>query len=80
MKITVYTKPNCMACAMTRKYLQENNVPFESIDVTQNEEALHAVKQAGYTGMPVVTIGYGFDFSWSGFRPDELERIAGYAK
>ena len=74
MKITVYTKPNCMACAMTRKYLLENNVPFESIDVTQNEEALNAVKQAGYTGIPVVAVN-GFDNSWFGFRPDRLEEL-----
>ena len=77
-KITVYTKPNCAACEMTKKFLRENNIPFESIDVTQDEEALNAIKQAGYTGVPVVTIGDGFDVSWHGFRPDELERIAGH--
>ncbi len=74
MKITVYSKPNCMQCEMTKKYLQENNVPFESIDVTKNEEALNAIKQAGYTGMPVVTVN-GFDNSWFGFRPDRLEGL-----
>ena len=73
-KITVYTKPNCAACGMTKKFLQENNVPFESIDVTQNEEALHDVKQAGYTGMPVVAVD-GFDNSWSGFRPDRIDEL-----
>lgn len=60
MKITVYTKPNCMACEMTKKYLCENNVQFESIDVMQNEEALNRIKNAGYSSMPVVVVEDNF--------------------
>ena len=69
-----------MACAMTKKYLCENNVQFESIDVMQNEEALNRIKNAGYSSMPVVVVEDNFINSWNGFRPDDLERIAGYAK
>ena len=49
-----------MACEMTKKYLCENNVQFESIDVMQNEEALNRIKNAGYSSMPVVVVEDNF--------------------
>lgn len=37
--ITVYSKQNCMQCMFTKKFLDENNIAYKSIDVTQDDEA-----------------------------------------
>jgi len=72
--ITVYTKPNCVPCNFTKKFLEENAIQHSVVDVTTDIEALELIKFHGYQGVPVVTIN-GFDNSWAGFRPDRLEEL-----
>lgn len=31
--ITVYSKPNCMACTFTKKFLEEKDIAYTSYDV-----------------------------------------------
>ena len=64
-----------MPCKMTQKYLTEHNIPFEDINVEENEAALELIKQHGYFSLPVVTTNDSFDFSWCGFRIDLLEEL-----
>ena len=71
--ITVYTKPDCMACNFTKNFIIDNKIEAEYIDVTQDEEALARVKDLGYNAMPVVYVDE--QTHWFGFRPDELEKI-----
>lgn len=73
--IKVYSKPDCIQCKMTKKYLLEHDVPFEEIDVLEDEAALELIKQHGYYSLPVVTTNDSFDFSWCGFRIDKLEEL-----
>lgn len=42
--ITVYSKPNCAQCTMTKKYLDSLGVDYTHIDVTTDAEALDKVK------------------------------------
>ena len=72
--ITVYTKPNCVPCNFTKKFLEENAIEHSVVDVTKDSVALDMIKLHGYQGVPVVTIN-GFDNSWVGFRPDRLEEL-----
>ena len=72
--ITVYSKPNCVACTFTKKYMDENGIPYKAVDVMEDAEALALVKEHGHQGMPVVSIN-SFDESWSGFRPDSLSKL-----
>lgn len=71
--ITVYTKPNCMACNFTKNFIQDNGIEAEFIDVTQDEKSLAYVKELGYNAMPVVYVDG--QTHWFGFRPDELEKL-----
>lgn len=73
--IKVYSKPDCMQCKMTKKFLKANNVKFEEINVEENEEALELIKFHGYYSLPVVTTNDSFDFSWCEFRIDLLEEL-----
>lgn len=71
--ITVYKKPNCMQCAYTVKYLEKNNIEFNTIDVTQDEEALNYIKyDLGYQAVPVVVSPTEH---WYGFQPDKLAKL-----
>ncbi|MBF0780216.1 MULTISPECIES: glutaredoxin-like protein NrdH [unclassified Granulicatella] len=72
--VVVYSKPNCMQCNFTKKFLEERNIPFKVKDVMEDEVALEEVKALGFSSLPVVVIEGEEPFS--GFRPDRLEAIA----
>ena len=73
--IKVYSKPDCIQCKMTKKFLMEHDIPFEEIDVLEDESALELIKQHGFFSLPVVTTNDSFDFAWCGFRIDRLEEL-----
>ncbi|MGX7075330.1 glutaredoxin-like protein NrdH [Globicatella sanguinis] len=72
--VTVYSKPNCMQCNFTKKFLEDNSVEYTMIDVYENEDALNKIKEMGFQSLPVVEIEGEEPFF--GFRPDRLEKLA----
>ena len=54
--ITIYSKPNCMQCEFTKKYLNDKGVEFKEINVFENAEALQMLRDEGYAELPVVDI------------------------
>lgn len=55
--VTIYTSPTCAYCHMLRKYLQEKNVEFEEVDITQDQDAAQKiVSETGQMGVPVTNI------------------------
>ena len=73
--ITVYSKPKCVQCEMTKEFLKANNVKFEEVNVFEDEEALELIKLHGFQRLPVVTRNNSFDFAFSGFQIDLLEEL-----
>lgn len=71
--ITVYTKPACVQCNATYKALDKNNLPYKVVDITEDAAARDYVMSLGYLQAPVVVAG---DDHWSGFRPDEIKKLA----
>ena len=69
--IKIYSKPNCMACNFSKKYLEGKGIPFEEIDVFQDAEALAMLRDAGYSEMPVVDVDGEFH---TGFQPNLLAK------
>jgi len=64
--VKIYSTPTCIYCQTLKQYLQENNIQFEDIDVSQNKEAMEEmVKKSGQMGVPVIDINgeivVGFD-------------------
>jgi glutaredoxin-like protein NrdH len=72
MKITVYSKPDCVQCTATYRALDRAALPYTVVDVTTDPEALATIKALGYLQAPVVVAGTDH---WSGFRPDLLATI-----
>lgn len=74
MEVKVYTKPNCMQCVMTKVRLSTLGIPFEEIDGT-DDETLDLLRSYGFASFPVVTVD-GFDRSWCGFIPENIDELA----
>ena len=73
MTVKVYSTPNCPWCTLAKDFLKENNIEFESIDVTQDQEALdRVVEKTGQIGVPVIEIDGRFVI---GFDKPELAEI-----
>lgn len=74
MNITIYTMPKCEACERTKIWLDEYDLGFNEVDITEDEEAMELVKSRGYNQAPVVSIN-NFEDSWSGFNPEKLNSL-----
>lgn len=73
--LTVYSKPNCIQCEMTKMWLSQNKIQFESVDVSEHPEKLEEIKLNGFQQLPVVTLDKYFENAWSGFNVDRLEEL-----
>lgn len=71
--ITVYTKPACIQCRATFRELDKNGIAYETVDVTQDDEARDYLMSLGYLAVPVVHISP--DVHWQGHRPDRVASI-----
>jgi glutaredoxin-like YruB-family protein len=66
MEVKIYTTPKCSWCKKTKAFLEENEVSFEEIDVSEDDAASkEMIKKSGQMSVPVLdidgTIIVGFD-------------------
>lgn len=76
--LTVYSRPNCMQCEMTKMWIKQNDIPFEAVDIEANPGALELLKHYGYSSLPVVAIDDELSDeskTWSGFQIEKLEAL-----
>ncbi len=80
MNITLYTLPAsvCYQCKGTKYVLDNLGVPYKEVPIANNPDAFAHVQSLGYTSAPVVEVdlGDGASWSWSGFRPSQIEKLA----
>ena len=48
MTVTVYTKPACVQCNATYRALDKKGIAYQSVDISQDAEALERLKSLGY--------------------------------
>lgn len=72
MSVIVYTQPSCSQCEQTKRFLNLKEVPYETVDITENQEAFNMIVELGYKSVPVVIAG---DKHWSGFRLEQLNQL-----
>ena len=73
--LRVYSKPNCIQCEMTKIWLDQNKIQYESVNVYDHPEKLEEIKLNGFQQLPVVTLDEYFDNAWSGYNLDRLEEL-----
>ena len=66
MSVKVYSTPTCPYCTMAKKYLKENDVSYEEVDVSRDRaQAMDMINKSGQRGVPVIDfdgeIIIGFD-------------------
>ncbi|REE02269.1 glutaredoxin-like protein NrdH [Citricoccus muralis] len=71
--VTVYSKPACVQCNATYRALENKGIAYETVDLSQDAEALQRVRALGYMQAPVVITPHGEH--WSGFRPDKIDGL-----
>lgn len=64
----VYTKPDCVQCRFTIRWLTAHHIDFEQRSAL---DYLDQLKAQGFRQLPVV-IDPAHDVSWSGFQPTRL--------
>ena len=65
-KIIVYSTPTCPYCVKAKEFLKNNNIEFENIDVSANQDkAQEMIGKSGQMSVPVLDIDgkiiIGFD-------------------
>lgn len=70
---TVYTKPSCVQCDMTKRYMDKLGIDYNTVDITEDEEALDMIMELGFKSAPVVISDAG---SWAGFQPEKINLLA----
>ena len=69
---TVYTKPACVQCDMTKRYMDKNGIEYTTVDITKDPEALEMILGMGFQSAPVVISEAG---NWAGFQPDKINLL-----
>ena len=73
MNVKIFSKNNCMQCKMTKRFLSENNIPYEEINIDVQPEAVDWLKGQGFQSVPVTVSDAA---TVIGFRPDQLKNLA----
>ncbi|MFH1996971.1 MAG: glutaredoxin domain-containing protein [Candidatus Omnitrophota bacterium] len=59
--VKVYSTAACPYCIKTKQYLKDNNIAFENIDVSTDQEKMkEMVDRSGQMGVPVLDIDGSF--------------------
>lgn len=74
---TVYTKPQCVQCDMTKRMMDKIGVEYTTVDIVENPEELNKLIEMGYRAAPVVVTD---NDSWAGFQPDKINALAAQPK
>lgn len=75
MKVTVWTKPQCPQCDMTKKVMTRHGINYEEMVLGEHPLVVETFKAQGIVGAPVVTTDTKI---WSGFRIDKIKSLASY--
>ena len=74
-KIRIFSTPSCPYCKMANQFLTSVSIPFEDVDVSENEEAANEmIEKSGQMGVPVIDIDGKFVV---GFNKSELAKELG---
>ena len=70
--VKVYSTPTCPYCVMAKKFLSENNIKFEDINVSADrEKAREMIEKSGQMGVPVIEINGKL---FVGFQKEEIKK------
>lgn len=63
--VRVFWAPGCSSCLRTKEFLNRRGVPFESVNVKDNPEAMQQLLALGARSVPIVAQGSSFVYAQS---------------
>lgn len=70
--IRVWTNENCIQCERTKKFLDDNNIPYLTLGLADNPEDTKRFIEMGFRSAPIVETPNDI---WSGFKLDKLKSL-----
>lgn len=77
-ELVVYSKPLCVQCTATYRALDGKGIPYRVVDLSEHPEAIEYVKDLDATYMQAPIVVVDEHDHWSGFRPDQIARVAAH--
>ena len=77
MQITLWTKPNCAQCEMTKKQFDKRGIIYSIRRLDRSPKAVDRFLELGLMAAPIVETDTK---RWSGFRLDKIESLAYHLK
>jgi len=56
MKVKIYTTPTCGFCIAAKRLLNDNEVPFEEVDLRDHSERARVQSELGWPTVPIVFV------------------------
>jgi len=74
-EIEVYTTPSCPYCTKLKNWLDEEDIEYESFDLSQNQQkAQELIQKTGQRGVPQTLIKDGDEEkAVIGFQPEKIK-------
>lgn len=76
LELTVYTKPDCPGCRMTKRELDKAGAAYQEVDLTTRPDLVEQFRAEGLRSAPVVELGAE---RVAGFNPAKIRAIAAQA-
>lgn len=72
MTITIYSRPDCQACKLTKRVLKRRGLDYHEIDLTNEPELTAELQARGHSALPVVITDTD---EWHGMNPAKLRAL-----
>lgn len=77
MQITLWTKPNCPQCEMTKKQFDNRGIIYQVKRLDRSPKAVERFLELGLLAAPIVETD---DRRWSGFRLNRIQSLESHLK
>jgi glutaredoxin-like protein NrdH len=77
MQITLWTKPKCAQCEMTKKQLDKRGIIYQEKRLDRSPKAVERFLELGLMAAPIVETD---NKRWSGFRLDKIDSLEYHLK
>jgi glutaredoxin-like protein NrdH len=77
MKITLWTKPKCAQCEMTKKQFDKRGIIYQEKRLDRSPKAIERFLELGLMAAPIVETDTK---RWSGFRLDKIDSLEYHLK
>ncbi len=75
MTITVYSKPNCPQCDLTKRDMDILGIEYNTIDISQQHDQLERLTSLGFRSAPVVETDAE---TWAGYDQEKIKNLVSY--